>query len=368
MKRILHIIDSMGMGGAQNFIMNVYRNINRDNTQFDFLVHSPAKSYFESEIESLGGKIYRIPTRREGILKNRKALNAFFKTHPYEVVHMHESSLTYITPLEFAYKYHVKERIIHSHSTRASGSRIHRYLHLFNRLRIEKYATRYCACSDSAASFFYKGLNAMHDACCINNAIDTEKYIFDDKLRQSVREELSISPQTVVMGHVGRFDYPKNHKYLLDIFHAYNQDNSDSVLILIGDGILRNEIEEYAVNLGLKDKIHFLGVRSDITSYLNAFDVFVMPSLYEGFPVTLVEAEAAGLPCFVSETITKEVRLNDNVYFIPINADPFVWVDKINAHLVSGDRLSYGENIRRSQYDITYTIRQLERIYNEKLL
>ena len=296
MIRVLHVIASMNIGGAETFIMNVYRNIDRSKVQFDFLLHTDKNCAYNSEIISLGGKIFSIPSRNQGVLKNHYALNRFFKRNPkYRIVHQHLSSLSYIEPLKIASRYGVPIRILHSHSTREGGSILHKYIHNVNKLSVKKYATHYFACSDLAAKWIIgkKQYNAK-EFTIINNGIETENFIYNTNIRKSMRDKLGIGDKFVV-GHIGNFVYPKNHVFLIDIFKVIHQKDIKSILILVGDGKLRNEIEEKIINEGLKDSVILTGVRKDIPNLLQAMDVFIMPSFYEGLPVTLVEAQAAGL-------------------------------------------------------------------------
>lgn len=353
MIRVLHIVDSLGTGGIQAFIMNLYRTADRSKVQFDFLLFRKLDHANEREVEAMGGKLYFLPSRREGLQKSRKALVKFFAEHPeYKTVHMHISSLSYIDPLIIAKKAGVPQRIVHSHSTRAPGSKLHTIMHRFNQKRIGRIATDYYACSDLAADWFYGTGPLRRQAVLMANVINSDKFAYNETVRQTYRREHGWENKTV-LGHVGRIHYPKNHAYLIDIFHAYAQRDDKAVLVLVGDGGLRPSIEEKVKALALEDKVCFLGDRSDVAELLQAFDLFLLPSHYEGFPVTMVEAQAAGLYCLSSDTVTATSDLTGAVTFCSIHQPADGWVEPITAALAKGRNASALEQIRSAGFDAT---------------
>ena len=217
MIRVLQIVDNMNSGGIQSFIMNAYRHIDSNKIQFDFLL-CKKDPFYGKEIEELGGKLFYIPARNKGLLANRKALQAFFDDHKdYQIVHMHESSLSYLEPLMAAKKAGIQKRIIHSHSTRVMGSKVHILLHYINQKRINKIATDYLACGESAADWMYGNSSIRDRVRIIYNGIDVSKFEFNETLRNEIRRELCVEQQ-YVLGHAGRFEPVKNHSFLLDIF------------------------------------------------------------------------------------------------------------------------------------------------------
>lgn len=362
MNRVLQVVDSMDMGGIQAFIMNVYRNIDRENIQFDFLVFRPHEQAFEKEILSLGGKVFKLPGRRDGIIKNKRAIKIFFDEHPeYSVIHYNTSALSDIGALIEASKRKIFVRIIHSHSTKAPGSKIHTYIHEINKRKIEKYATHYLACGKLAGDWFYKGTNVVDKVIMVNNGIDCGIYSFNAEKRETMRKALKIQDNFVI-GHVGRFSEVKNHCFILKVFSAFLRDYSDlnPKLLLVGNGELFDEMKLLAEKLNIDQNVIFLGMRYDIPDLLQAMDVMIMPSLYEGFPVTLVEAQAAGLPCVVSDTITRDAVIKNNVVMKSLEDNIIVW------------EMSIAENIGRSVnndilvingFDIQTTVNQLKTIY-----
>lgn len=361
MIKVLQILDSLDLGGIQAFLMNVYRHIDREKVHFDFLVFRPHTQRFESEIFELGGTIYKLPGRSEGIFKLKAALRRFFKEHPeYGIVHYHTSSLSNIEPLIAAARAGVPKRIIHCHSTRAA-SKIHTALHYWNSNKIVSLATDYLSCGEKAADWLYKNKKCREKAVVVYNGVYVESYRFNAAVREEVRRELKLPNDAVVYGHVGRFGEPKNHLFLISIFNELKKKDANSVLILVGDGPLRPGVEAKVQELGLTQDARFLGNRSDVNRLLQAFDVFLMPSLYEGFPVAAIEAEAAGLPCYISDSVTKEALINENARAIGLDRSPEEWADEI----LKGDRRRVdGRAVVDAGFDVQATVDYLSRLYS----
>lgn len=360
MIRVLQVVDHMGLGGIQAFIMNVYRNIDRSQIQFDFLVHKMENNTFQEEIESLGGKMFFVPARNQGILKNRRSLDAFFKVHPeYKVVHQHESSLSYIEPLIAAKKHNVPIRIIHSHSTRMGNNIVHKALHWFNSKRIHRVATHYLACGELAGRWFYGKSKVKNDFTVVINGIQLNKYEYNEKTRLDVRKKFGFGTETVYC-HVGRFDVVKNHAFLIDVFKELVENNANSKLVLVGDGILMDDIKNKVFKLGLSDKVVFLGLRSDVSIILQGVDAVLLPSLYEGFPVTAIEAQAAGLPFFMSDKVSKEALIKNNSYALSLNDPAKNWADFIVPRI---ERQVDNKLMYENGFDIQNTVDSLYNIY-----
>ncbi len=364
MIRVLHCVHGMNRGGLETFIMNVYRNIDRTKIQFDFLVHTDNKCDFDDEIISLGGKIFSIPSRHSGLIKNRNALDKFFEEHKeYKILHQHSSSLSYIEPLKSAKKHNVPVRIVHSHSTREGGSFLHNYIHKWNQLFIDSYATLFFTCSDLAGKWmFSKKIHKSDSYKIINNGIQTSNFVFNKEKRRNVRKNMGIYDK-FVMGHVGRLTYPKNHEFLIEVFNDFLKKEPNSILLLVGDGELRNLIKQKIKSLNLEDNIKLTGKRDDIADLLQAMDVFVFPSHFEGLPVTLVEAQAAGLPCVVSDNITKQVKITDNIEYIKLTSPTSTWVDKIIEIKENHVRRDEEEYIVSAGFDIRTVANSLQEFY-----
>jgi len=363
MIRILQIIDHMSSGGIQAFVMNVYRHINKEEIQFDFLLHHRYDHSYYQEIERMGGKIFYVEPRNKGLHVNRNSLEDFFTTHPeYHVVHMHESSLSYLVPLEVAAKHHVRKKIFHSHSSSLLGSRIHKLLHIWHKREIGKVADYYLACGKLASTWMYGGTSIETKAQIVYNGINIADYTMNPDIRMGIRKKLGIGDE-LVMAHTGRFDKVKNHKYLIDIAKQLAAENVDFKLMLIGGGEMFEDIKSYAKALGTEEKILFMGVRSDVNKLLQAADVFVLPSLYEGFPVVAIEAMASGLPVILSDTISDEVAIKSNVIMKSLADGPISWAKEIL--MQKGNRIDDNRVLYDKGFDIKKTVEKLSRIYLE---
>ena len=324
MKRILHVLNGLGSGGAESFIMNVYRNIDREKIQFDFLLRtSNNSSALIKEAEKLGANIYILSSFPRHVFKNYLEVKAFFKNHKYEVIHVHANALIYITPLIIGRKYHVAKRILHSHNTNTACGVFSNFLHYWNRNFVGLLANEYLACSNEAGKWMFK----ERDFLVLNNAIDVEQYVYNYKVRKDIREKLKIKDK-LVFGHVGRFVEVKNHEFLLDIFKKIVEKKSDAILILVGTGKLLNQVKEKSEKLNLQEKVLFMGERNDVNNLLQAMDGFIFPSIYEGLPFTLIEAQAAGLPILASDTVSEDVKITDCIEFCSLNISPSEWADK----------------------------------------
>lgn len=353
--RVLHCLASMNRGGAETFIMNVFRGIDRCFFNFDFLLNSDDGAYIE-EINSLGGKVYVIPSRSAGIRNYCKALDAFFGKHKneFDALHFHTSSLSSLEVLYFAKKNGIKKRIIHSHSTRQNGL-IHNVLHWINKPLIKYLATDYLACSRVAADWLYKYTGVHSKSIVVNNGIDVEKFAFNEHFRKEIRSSLKINEHAVVLGHVGRFDEVKNHTFLLKIFKSFLKIQPDSYLILIGIGPLKSICEQEAKQLGVVSNVKFVGLQTEIYKFLSAFDYFIFPSLYEGLPVALVEAQTSGLTTICSDKVSQEARISSGLTFFPLEKNADEWAKYI-AERTLVDRVDSCSQVIANGYSIQHTI------------
>lgn len=365
--KVLHVLRSMNRGGAETFIMNVFRNVRHGNFQFDFLLSSQKNDYAR-EILDLGGTIYNIQGREKGLLNYCRELNHFFLQHKgeYHVVHVHTSSLSSLEPLYYARKSGIPIRIIHSHSTNQTGL-IHKTLHYLNKPFVPVLATNYLACSQVALDWLYDYTTVKKRAIVIRNGIDTARFKFNALIRRQIREELGIEEDVFVFGHVGRFCEVKNHRFLVEVFEKYLRKYGHAKLVLVGGGELFAQTQEMVKKLELDGHVLFLGVRSDIECLLQAMDVFVFPSLYEGLPVALVEAQASGVKVVCSDKVSKESKLSDGCYFYSLANGATQWADYIHG-LPEINRDKMLEQVKNNRYDIKDTVSYLcDNIYmNEK--
>lgn len=358
--RILHVVTYMGRGGLETMIMNYYRHIDRSKVQFDFLVHRDFRADYDDEIESLGGQIFRIPQLIPWSKRYLNTLEQFFRSHPaYKIVHVHQDCLSSVI-LKVAQTCGVPVRIAHSHNSNQDKN-LKYLIKLFYKKQIPTYATQLFACGKDAGDWMFDGAPYQ----VMNNAIDTQQYIFNAESRSRIRNEFAISADAFVMGHVGRFHPQKNHGFLLDIFVEVKRLNKNAVLLLVGDGDLRAEMEQKAAILGISDCVVFAGVRSDVPDLMQAMDCFVFPSLYEGLPVTLVEAQAAGLPCLVSDGVPVECAKTNLVKHIPLSASTTQWAEEIlkTQHI---SRQNTKDQIVQAGYDIEANAQWLQNYYLEQ--
>ncbi len=330
MKRLLCIVGKMDAGGAETFLMKIYRNIDRSMFQMDFAVSVQEKGFYDDEIKSLGGKIYHINPKSDGFVKNFCAIKSVVKDNDYKyVMRISQHSLSALELLA-ARMGGAEVRVFRSsNSNTTSSSKVNQYLHRLCRFMPLMFANVRIAPSTEAAEFMF-GKNCIQKgtAILIHNAIDLEVYKFDENARREIQRNFGIEGKFVV-GHVGRFNKQKNHMYLLDIFNELQKSVPDSILLLIGKGELMEQVKTRVEELGIQDKVIFAGVRSDVPQLLSAMDVFLFPSLYEGMPNTVVEAQATGLPCVISDTITREANITGLVTYLPLSASTAAWVEKV---------------------------------------
>ena len=375
--RILNVVGRMDRGGIETLIMNVYRHLDRDRVQFDFLAHyGKENADYNEEIRALGGRIYEMPvikttekTHYEKFFVYRRALKRFFREHPeYRVVHGHMTNTAAIY-MPIARKMgRVTCCIAHSHltETQKTVSPLAALGTDILRLPIRRVATDYFSCSEAASLWLFRQEDVdAGRVTVIKNGVDVDRFCYDEELRAAVRRELAVEDKTVI-GHVGRFFAQKNHTQLLDIFAAYHKAHPDSVLLLVGEGELQEAARQKAYALGLADSVQFLGLRPDVSRLLQAFDLFLMPSLYEGMPLVGVEAQAAGLPLVVSDTVTPELDITGNVRFVPLSYTPEAWAAVMDGVLAGFERQDTTATVRQAGYDIETTAAFLQEFYLKK--
>lgn len=356
MKRVLVWGMTSNWGGIESILFNYATFSDCSKICFDFITTFEPIPRSE-ELKKTGSSIYYITSRRHNYWKYRKELKSFFKKHAkeYDAVWLNDCMFANIDILKFAKKYGIKKRIIHAHNSNNLGGGISRIIrHKINSIFLPLYATDYWACSQLAGewSFSKKILNS-NKYKVINNAIDCEKYVYDYKKREEIRQKLNISSEKFVIGHIGRFDYQKNHRFLLKILKQLYYENKDVILLSIGIGNDWELIKKEAKEMGLSKCILFLGQRNDIVNLYQAMDVFLLPSRFEGLPVVLVEAMASGLPCLVSDKITKEAEIiPELISFISIENGVIDWIQKINKINKNYDRKNTINEMRTVGYDI----------------
>lgn len=349
----------MNRGGAETMVMNHYRALDRTKVQFDFLVHRQDKGAYDDEIESLGGRIFRAPAIRPWTyLSYFRWLNTFFKGHisEFKAVHGHIQENSGFA-LYFAKKYGIEKRIASSHIANL-GIDFKYIFRQFGKLWTWHNANVRLACGEEAGKFLY----GHRDFKVLKNAIPTQKYLFNPHIRFETRQELGLNDNQIIIGSVARLCPQKNHKFILDTFRHFFNLNPNSTLLLVGEGPLSAELQMYAQNLNIANHVRFLGARSDINRLLQAFDVFFMPSLFEGLPVSVIEAQAAGLQCVLSDTIDSTTNITGNVHFISLDSPAEVWVSELEK-ASQQPRTDTLNHIVDSGYDVRDNIRKLFSMY-----
>ena len=303
--RVAQIMGKCVGGGVESVVMNYYRNIDRNKIQFDFICDSDSINIPYQEIEKLGGRVFLVPPYQK-ILAYQKELIKTFKENNYKIVHSHINTLS-LFPLRAAKKAGIPIRISHSHSTSTPKEWKRNFFKNILRKFSKVYPTHYLCCSKIAGIYqFGKKKYNDGEVFLVNNAIDIEKFTYNELIRKELRKELKIDNDTLVIGHIGRFVTVKNHKFLIETFKEIHEKNSNSILLLAGQGPLENEIKEKVKELNLTNSVIFLGQRNDVNKLYQVFDIFLLPSLYEGLPVVGVEAQTAGLLCILSNKVPKE--------------------------------------------------------------
>ena len=379
--RVLHVLGNTNLGGAESRIMDLYRHTDRNRVQFDFLVHSGEEGFFEKEIRELGGRIFRVPRFRiYNYFSYRKALKEFFqKHHEFALVQGHMTSTAAIY-LPIAKKAGVKKTAAHARSAGVDKG-LKGTMTRFLRRNLADKADYLFTCSELAGISVY-GEKAVREGktIFIPNAIDCAGFTFDPEKRKKMREELGLT-DALIIGHVGRFHYAKNHEYLLRVFAelcrmsagaggstAETGADQKYHLILLGEGPLMEDTRKLAEELGVADRVHFLGNHKNIADYYQAMDYFVYPSRYEGMPGTIVEAQASGLPCLMSDTICREVIATELVETMSIEEEPKVWAEELQRRidaLVSKqeNREKYAAKMAAAGFDVQTQAERMMRFY-----
>ena len=360
--RVLHILHSMNRGGTENVIMNYYRNVDRNLVQFDFLLTAPNKCDFEDEIISLGGNVYRVPLLSlTNPLPYYKGVKKFFQEHSYKIVHSHTSSKSAI-PLWIAKKVGIPIRIAHSHGSKSEKG-LNGWIRNILKTPLKKVANYKFACGEDAACWLYgKEEQDKGNVTIIRNVIDSDKFKYDEAIRQKYRRLLNVKDSTLLLGLTARFHPVKNHMFAIDILYFLLKQNKDVKLLLIGDGELKEEIKSRAKALDIENYIIFTGVVNNVNDYLQAMDIFLMPSFHEGLGMACVEAQIASLPCIVSTGVPKEADITGLVSFLPLTSSIKVWADVIFDKR-NTSRVSQLDKIKKAGYDAKTSAVFLQNFY-----
>lgn len=362
--RILQVGMTGNLGGIESFIMNVYRNIDRSKVQFDFLTLENQKIHFEKEIEEMGGRIFPIGVRRKHLVRHLANMpTGFLKNHrEIKAIHFHKTSLIDIDYIIAAKRANISNIIVHSHSSgnMFQSGKIVKIIEQWNKEHIDNYVDFKFAPSHIAGEWLFR----HGDYCIIPNAIDTKKFCFSEEARINKRKELMLADDDFVVGHVGYFTPVKNHGFIVEIFERMKL-NKKVKLLFVGDGALKEDIQKHCERFDLMDQIIFLGIRNDMADLYSAMDMFILPSKFEGLPISVIEAQTSGLPVIVSDKITKEVDVTNSVKFLSIEEGVEQWVTEISTSVFRKpeNRKAAQQIVASKNYDIKNVASQLEQFY-----
>lgn len=335
--KVLLFVDRMRHGGIQQFLVENVKHMDKTKVNIDVLTLDDGETYpLEQAIQDAGATYYKLKgiwiNKPTDYFKYAKAIDKFFTIHnDYKVIHMNASSKNFIL-LKYAKKHHIPVRIAHSHNIDfQTKNPIKKLIGNLLKIPMKKYATDYFACSYLAGEWLFGKKNVENGKVkVIHNAVDYKNFKYDEKIRKEMRQEFNISEKEILFGHVGRFTNQKNHTFLIDIFNEIHQQNKHTKLIMVGIGEKEQEIKDKVKMLNLEACVVFAGFRKDVNKIMQAMDVFLLPSLYEGLPVVGVEAQAAGLPCFTSkDVVTKEVQITKAMNFISLDKNAKEWANII---------------------------------------
>lgn len=363
--RVLQVVTTMERAGLETMLMNYYRHIDRTKVQFDFLKHRDGVHAYDEEIKALGGKIYTVPAfnplNTNGYFN---ALDVFFREHnEYRIVHSHLDCLSAV-PLRYAKRYGVPTRIAHSHVSKMTFD-LKYPVRAFYRVQIPSVATDMFACSDTAGKWMF----GDRPFRVISNAIDSAAFCYDTDRADHLRKENNLDGKFVVV-HIGRFDPVKNHSFLLDVFREIANQNDNCILLLAGVGTTMDEMKRKVEAYGLKDKVRFLGSVDNVPDLLQMSDAFVFPSKYEGLGISLIEAQAAGLPCFASKgCVPVDADVTDDVQFLSLENGAKAWADRIlEERKRTRQRKSNIQALLDSGYDISVEAEKLQEFYIQRYM
>lgn len=369
--RVLQSMDTIGVGGTEIFVMNLYRSIDRDKIQFNFVVYDNYKKEYLDEVLQNGDMVFQFQQKHKNrflnYLDQEQFVNEILNQESYDIVHCNGNSFLGILRAAVPAKKHGLHIITHSHNQGEKHDNIvdkvgREYL----KKRVSSLAEWGYTCSDKAGESKYtEEFIRSSKYKIIDNGIDSEKYSFSVSNRKKIRDEFGLKEETFLIGHVGRFEYQKNQSYLFDIFYEVIKLEPTAKLVLVGDGIQREEFEEKIEKLRIKNSVILTGLRMDVNEIYSAMDLFVLPSLHEGFPFVLVEAQMNGLRCIVTENMSKDVNISGGVEFLSTNNKPEVWAKII---IETKDRLNT-EQVKKvaDRYDIRRITKAIEADYHALL-
>lgn len=356
--KVLEVGLDTNLGGIETYLLTLASGIDKNLYSLDFLSFDNNEPCFASELTKMGCGIKYVRSRRTSWFGNAKDIRKLIKTGQYNIVHCHLNSLTYITPALEGLKAGCKV-IVQSHNGGMAIGSSSRLLNIINRIRLPYNRLTLVAVSDIAGKWMF----GKHSYQIISNGVNTDVFKFDPDRRKTTRNSLSIPDNSSVVIHVGAFRTQKNHSFIIDVFNEFHKKHENSFLILVGDGELKQNIEERAKTLGLDKSIIFTGNRKDIPNLLSAADSFLFPSLYEGAPLAMIEAEANGLNCVVSDNIS-ENNCFENCTRLSLASPKSDWISALEKK-TGQDRKSFSDSVKNAGYGIDREIRAIEQLYKE---
>lgn len=369
MLRVLNVAYRLNSGGVPALIYHNYKYMDHSKIQFDVVVQREKDAtteveFFERKLMDMGVNVYHVPAKSEDLSENLKQMKKIMSDGHYDIVHVHmeEAAATYIY---LAKKSGVKVRISHAHLAYPEITTKQRIIYKFLKVILKRYATHRFACGyDAGVSVWGEKAVAQGEVKVINNAVDTKGFAFSPAKREQARKDLGLTDEFII-GNVARLSYQKNHPFMLEIFAEISKREERSRLMLIGAGELEEEVRNKIAELHLEDKVLMLGERDDIPELMQAMDVFLLPSLYEGLPIVGVEAQAAGLPCFFADTITSRAKVIDAVEFMSLNQTAGEWAERILKYQSWSGRTDTSAVLKQNGYDLETEVKKLQQIYEK---
>ena len=363
MIRVLHSVSNMDRAGIETMLMNYYRHIDKNIIQFDFLCNKLKPGAYDEEIKTMGGNIFHSPGLNPlNFFKYDKFMKKLFQENPdIKIVHSHNGELAYQS-LRGAYKNNIETRICHAHNTKIEPN-FKKPLKLLYKTQLKKVANNYWGCGIDAVRFYFGNkIVDNNNYSILHNAIEIERFVYNKNKREELREVMGLRDRYVI-GHVGRFSEQKNHEFILNLFKIILQREKKAILMLIGNGELLDKMKIKANKLGIYESVLFMGNIENVNEMYQVMDVFLLPSLFEGLPVVGIEAQASGLKCFMSDVITKEVKITDNVKYLSLKNDiKEKWANEV-LNCKEYERKNMTNEIINAGYSIKTETEKLERIY-----
>lgn len=359
--RVLVFTPSLNRGGAETMEMNYYRHFDRSKIQYDFVVcENQGLGAYEEEIKQLGGKIFKVPRMRSPEYKI--VLKRIFNEHPeYRIVHSNVDEYGYI-PLGTAKEAGIPIRIAHVHNMTATHT-LRTPLLKYMRRGLAKHSTHLFACSEAAGEWMFGKKQAKAgNITVIKNAIDLDAYAYSASKRKKIRQQLNITENQLVLGTVGRLEKVKNQKFAITVFQEITKKRPNSILLIVGDGSLRSSLEQYAKDCGLSHNVLFIGSVPNDSDYMQAMDSFIFPSFYEGLGMAFIEAQVAGLPCYISTGVPKEASISKKNSYLSLKDPISLWANSIlegchesrTSHIASAQQLGLDINIEAEKLQSFY--------------